>query len=389
MQPLSQNVLAIPPQGVRVIMDLAWQTPGAIHLEVGEPNFPTPAHVTAAAIRAAATGDVKYTANTGIPSLRAAIAAKMGWYNGVTVAPEQVVVTPGGVAALAGTLLVIAQAGDRVLVPEPCWPNGKMWLGVMGAVPVPYTLRQENGFLPDLEELERLAAPGAKALIVNSPGNPTGAVFPEQTVLGLLAFCRRHDLWLISDEIYEQIIFEGQHVSPARFDEEGRVITLSGLSKAYAMTGWRVGYAVANREIAAQLAKLQEPITSCVNAVAQAAAEAALTGPQDVVEEMRLAYRRRRDLAVAILKEGGLYRYSPSGAFYQMVDIRGTGMRAFDFAVALLQQRQVAVSPGTAFGAAGEGFVRVSLASDEQLLAEGLRRLVAFARERETEAARR
>lgn len=381
MQPLSQNVLAIPPQGVRVIMDLAWQIPDAIHMEVGEPNFPTPGHVVEAAIRAASSGQVKYTPNAGIPSLRAAIAAKMRRYNGLEVASEQVVVTPGGVAALAGALLVIAQAGDRVLVPEPCWPNGKMWLGVMGAVPVPYTLRQENGFLPDPDELERLVRPGAKALVINSPGNPTGAVFPAETVQSLLAFCRRHELWLISDEIYENIVFDRPHVSPARFDEEGRVITLSGLSKAYAMTGWRVGYAVASREIAAQMTKLQEPITSCVNSVAQAAAEAALNGPQDVVEEMRLAYRKRRDLAVSILKEGGLFRYSPSGAFYQMVDIRDTGLRSFDFAVRLLQERHVAVSPGTAFGEAGEGFVRVSLATDEALVAEGLRRLVAFARE--------
>lgn len=377
MQPLAANVLAIPPQGVRVIMELAWQTPGAIHLEVGEPNFPTPAHVTEAAITAASSGQVKYTPNAGIPALREAIAAKMERYNSVKARPEQVVVTPGGVAALAGALLTVAQAGDRVLVPEPCWPNGKLWLSVMGAVPVPYTLRQEHDFLPDLAELERLA-PGAKAIIINSPGNPTGCVFPEEMVRELLALCRRHDLWLLSDEIYEHIVFDRPHVSPARFDAEGRVITISGLSKGYAMTGWRVGYAVANPKVAAQMAKLQEPITSCVNAVAQAAAVAALNGPQDVVEAMRLSYRGRRDLVVGMLQEAGLYRYTPSGAFYQMVDIRETGRPAQEFAVDLLREQGVAVSPGTAFGAAGEGFVRVSLATDEPLLAEGVGRLIRY-----------
>lgn len=380
---MAPNVLAIPPQGVRVIMELAAHIPDAIRMEVGEPSFATPPHVIAAAIaRLQQDGRVGYTSNAGTLSLRQAIADKMARFNRVTVTPDQVVVTPGAVAALAGALAVVAQAGDSVLMPEPYWPNGSMWLGVLGVERLTYSLRQENGFLPDIAELDRLVKPSTKALVINSPANPTGAVFPAGTMQALVDFCRRHDLWLISDEIYEHIVFDGEHVSPAAFDTDGRVITISGVSKAYAMTGWRVGYAVANAEVAQQLTKLQEPLTSCVNTIAQVAAEAALRGPQDIVETMRLSYKQRRDRVVALLKDAGLYRYSPNGAFYAMVDIRDAGLPSLEFAKALLAAKHVAVSPGTAFGAAGEGFVRISLATAEDLLVEGVRRLIAFVRER-------
>lgn len=383
MQPLAPNILAIPPQGVRVIMELASHIPDAIHMEVGEPSFPTPQHIIDAAIaRLQEDGRVGYTPNAGMYSLREAIAEKMGRFNGVTATANQIVVTPGAVAALAGALMVVANTGDSVLMPEPYWPNGSMWLGVLGVERLMYSLRQENGFLPDLAELERLVKPTTKALVINSPANPTGAVFPAETMQALLDFCRRHDLWLISDEIYEHIVFDGNHVSPATFDTDGRVITISGMSKAYAMTGWRVGYAVTNTDVAQQLAKVQEPITSCVNTIAQVAAEAALRGPQDVVEEMRLSYKQRRDLVVALLRDAGLYRYSPTGAFYAMVDIRDSGLTSMEFAKALLREKHVAVSPGTAFGDAGEGFVRVSLATEESLLVEGVGRLVEYVKER-------
>lgn len=379
MKPLATRPSALRPHGVREIMELAADIPDAIHLEVGEPNFPTPAHVVEAAAQAGRDGFTRYTSNFGIPRLREAVAAKMARFNGLRVDPSQVVVTPGGVAAISGVLTALVDPGEEVLVPDPSWPNAIMWTAVLGARPVPYALRQERDFLPEIGELEALVTPATKAIVINSPGNPTGAVFPAELVRGLVEFARRHDLYLISDEIYEQIIFEGEHCSPARFDGDGRVITLSGMSKTYAMTGWRIGYLVASPPIVDLVGRLQEPVTSCAVGVAQMAAVAALEGPQDVVEEMRRSYMRRRDLAVDALKAHGLFRYAPRGAFYVMVDVRGTGMTSERFARELLRAEKVAVAPGSAFGPSGEGFVRVSLASEESLLIEGLRRLCRFA----------
>lgn len=382
MKPLAQVPAALPPQGVRVIMDLAWATPGCIHLEVGEPNFPTPEHIVEAGVTAARSGWTKYTPNAGIPELRAAIARKMEWKNGLTVALEQVVVHPGAVAGIASTLLALVDTGEEVLVPGLSWPNGEMFARIRGGVPVPYPLRAEREFLPDPAELERLVTPRTKALLINNPGNPTGTVFPAALLAELIDLARRRDLWLISDEIYEHIVFDAEHVSAARFDTDGRVITISGFSKGYAMTGWRVGYSVAPPDVAAVITKLQEPLTSCVNAMAQKAAVAALEGPQDCVEEMRAAYHRRRDLAVGVLREHGLYRYLPRGAFYVMVDVSAAGPDSFATARSFLQQERVAVAPGEAFGADGRGLLRVSLACADELVVEGLQRLAAFLRRR-------
>lgn len=378
MKPLATIPASLPPQGVRVIMDLAWQIPDCIHLEVGEPSFDTPAHIVEAAVAAARSGWHKYTPNAGIPSLREALAEKMRTRNRVNCTPEQVVVHPGAVAGIASALLALVDPGEEVLVPALEWPNGELFLRQIGGVPAHYPLRAENGFLPDPADLAPLVTPRTKALLINSPANPTGAVFPPDLVRTLVGFCAERDLYLLSDEIYEHIVFDGAHTSPAQFDSEGRVITISGFSKGYAMTGWRVGYTVAPPPVAALIAKLQEPLTSCVNAVAQKAAEAALRGPQDCVETMRRAYQARRDMAVAILRQHGLYRYRPSGAFYLMVDVAAAGTDTYAVARALLREEQVAVAPGEAFGAGGKGFVRVSLASSDEAVGEGLTRICRF-----------
>jgi len=379
MKPLAAIPAALPPQGVRVIMELAWQTEGCIHLEVGEPDFRTPAHIVAAAAEAAGAGFTKYTPNAGIPELRRAIVAKMARYNRVEAAVEQVCVHPGAVTGIFSTLLALIDPGDEVLVPGLSWPNGEMALKALHGKPVHYALRLERGFLPDLQELERLVTPRTKALLINSPGNPTGAVFPEPLVRELVDFCRRHDLWLISDEIYEQIIFGAQHTSPARFAPE-RTITISGFSKAYAMTGWRLGYTIAPAHLATIISRLQEPIISSTNSPTQKAGVAALMGPQECVETMRQAYHRRRDLAVRIMADNGLYRYTPQGAFYLLVDVSAAGRDSYAVAKAILQEEKVAVAPGEAFGQDGAGLVRVSLASSEEALTEGLTRICRFLR---------
>ncbi|MCL6516540.1 pyridoxal phosphate-dependent aminotransferase [Alicyclobacillus sp.] len=377
MKPLATIPAALPPQGVRVIMDLAWQVPDCIHLEVGEPDFPTPEHVVEAAVEAARAGFHKYTPNAGIAELREAIAEKMRRYNRMEVTPDQVCVHPGAVTGIASVLMALVDPGDEVLVPGLSWPNGEMNVRLLGGVPVHYSLRQENGFLPDPEELEHLVTPRTKAILINTPGNPTGAVFDEVTVQQLVDFCRRHDLWLISDEIYEAIVFDRPHLSPGRFAPE-RTVTISGFSKAFAMTGWRLGYTVAPPEVARVIIKLQEPLISSTNSVTQKAGVAALTGPQDVVEHMRRAYQARRDLAVSLLRAHDLYRYTPQGAFYILMDVSRYSDDSYAAAKAILAETHVAVAPGEAFGRDGRGLVRISLANSETNVREGITRICRF-----------
>ncbi|UOF92541.1 pyridoxal phosphate-dependent aminotransferase [Fodinisporobacter ferrooxydans] len=377
MKPIAAVPFSLPPQGVRVIMDLAWKIPDCIHMEVGEPNFNTPDHIVEAAIAAGRNGFHKYTPNAGIPELRKAIVNKMSRYNRMDVLNEQVCVHPGAVAGIASTMMALVEPGDEILVPGLSWPNGEMSVRLMHGVPVHYTLAPERGFLPDLEELERLATSRTKALLVNSPGNPTGAVFDESLVRDLAEFCRRRDLWLISDEIYEHIVFDKNHVSPGRSAPE-RTITISGFSKAYAMTGWRLGYTVSPPELADVIIKLQEPLISSTNSLTQKAGVAALAGPQDCVEMMRQSYQRRRDLALSILKEYELCRYTPQGAFYLMIDVSKVSRDSFSVAKQLLHEAKVAVAPGEAFGKEGAGLIRVSLASSEEDIHEGIHRICRF-----------
>jgi aspartate/methionine/tyrosine aminotransferase len=381
MRPTSSVVAGMRRSGIREVMELAQAIPDAIHLEVGEPGFPTPVHIVEAAHLAAQAGFTKYTASAGMLSLRKLLVGKLKDLNGLEVAPESIVVTPGAVTAIATAIMAVVEPGDEVLLPDPGWPNYQMMVPAAGAVAVLYPLSAENGFTPDLAALDRLVTPRTKAMVINSPGNPTGAVFSRDVVLQLLAFARRHDLYLISDEVYEQMLFEGEHVSPARFDSDGRVVTVSGFSKTYAMTGWRLGYAVAAQPLAAQIAKLQEPFVSCASAVSQKAGEAALTGPQDCVREMVDEYRRHRDTAAGILTAAGVSFFRPQGAFYAMVDIAACGLDSYAFSRRLLQEVHVAVAPGATFGPSAAGYVRVSLASPAAAVEEGVGRLSGFVKQ--------
>jgi aspartate/methionine/tyrosine aminotransferase len=241
-----------------------------------------------------------------------------------------------------------------------------------------YPLLQEDGFLPGIETLEELVTERSKVLLINSPSNPTGAVFPLELVHSLVDFAVRHDLYLVADEVYEQLVFEAEHVSPGRFDLDGRVVGVHSLSKTYAMTGWRVGYAVASEPVARLIAKLQEPFFSCASSISQKAAEAALEGPQDCVAEMRREYRENRDLTVEMLEDAGLAFVKPMGTFYTMVDITPFGMDSYTFATKLLQQEGVAVAPGSTFGPSADGYIRVSLAPTSGEIREGLTRLASF-----------
>lgn len=378
MKPLAKNPSSMPRSGIREIMDLAAGLPEVIHLEVGEPNFGTPRHIVEAAMKAAKGGYTKYTPNAGIPSLRQAIVEKVRQSNDIDVSMENVIVTTGGVGGMTTSIIALVEPGEEVLLPDPGWPNYVSATLCIGAIPRRYPLDAKRGFLPDVSALAEMVTERTKLLLINSPSNPTGAVFPKELVEELFEFASRHDLYLLSDEVYEHIIFEGEHVSPATLDPDGRVVSVFSFSKSYAMTGWRVGYIVASEEIASVVMKLQEPFTSCVCAVAQKAAEAALLGSQDCVREMRDSYKERRDIAVEILDSYDLLTYVPRGAFYILLDISTTGMESYAFAKALIKEQKVAVAPGGTFGELGKNYVRVALATEENHLREGLERTCTF-----------
>lgn len=377
MPVLPDHAESVPVSGVRQVMDVAWTLPDVIGLHVGEPSFPTPDHIVAATNAALADQQTRYAPNGGIAPLREAIADKLARHNGLTVPPHRIAVTAGGMQALHLAMSTVVRTGDEVLIPDPGWPNFAMLVRLLQATPVFYPLRAEHEFLPDIAELDALVTPRTRAILVNSPSNPIGSVLGPELAQALCRFADRHDLWVISDECYDALTFDVPHTSLARFDRDERVIGAFSFSKTYAMTGMRVGYLTApDDRTAAVLTKLQETVVSCVNTPAQFGALAALTGPQDVVEKMRLVYRDRRDAACALLDELGVPYLRPQGAFYLWIDVRDRcdgDVRAWT--LDRLRSHSVALGPGDAFGPSGQGWVRVSLATETEALLEGLRRL--------------
>jgi len=361
--------------GIREIMDAAWGRTDVIRLEVGQPDFATPAPIVAAAHQAAVAGHTGYTPTAGIPELRAALAEKIQQRNGFSVDPQQVVLGNGGGQAIHATLVALTEPGDGILLPDPAWPNFVMMAALLGLEAAHYSLTAAGGYLPDTAELERLVTPRTRVLLLNSPSNPLGSVIDSDRMSALLAFAARHDLWVLSDECYDEITFDDTGVSPAALDRDGRVATIFSFSKTYAMTGWRLGYVAAPPAVADVIAKAQEPLISCLNTPTQYAAMAALASPPEVIGSMVSAYRQRRDTVAGQLAELGMTAFRPAGAFYTWLDISGCGEGARDFALRLLAEDSVAVAPGTAFGPGGEGFVRISLAASEADLVEGAARL--------------
>ena len=367
--------------GIREISNIAITLPGTIRLDVGQPNFPTPAHISEAGKDAIDNGFTFYTHTQGLIGLRERLVEKLERVNRYRVAPEQIACAVGGVGALAASLAAVLNVGDEVLLPDPGWPNYRMMPPWMGARSVFYPLLPEREYLPDLDALERAVTPRTKALIINSPANPTGAVFPRTVMEAMADFALRHDLWLISDECYDQVVFEGEHVSPATLLGDGRVISIYTFSKTYAMTGWRLGYAVGSPELIDSVTKVLESNTSGPNTIAQKAAEAALDGPQGCVNEMVDAYRRRRDLVADVLEEAGLLISVPHGAFYIMADVSPAGLASRDFAMRIVREKGVSIAPGSAFGKIAAGAVRISLASSDEDLREGVGRICDAVRE--------
>lgn len=371
----SNAIQHVPRSGIRRVFDEAAKYPDCIRLEVGEPSFGTPAHIKEAAVNALAENFTKYTANAGIPELRSAIVDKLRIRNGISVDSNDVVVTSGGVAACFTALAAMVNPGDEVLLADPSWPNYVQMTVLLGVKAVHYRLRLENDLIPTVEDIERCITPKTKVLIMNSPGNPTGAVTPLPRLREILELAHRHNLWVISDEVYDEIWFDTPPHSLQPLDTQERVVSVFSFSKTYAMTGWRVGYLTGASEIVSHVLRAQEPTTSCVNSPAQRGAVAALVGDQQCVADMRSAYASRARLVTKILDDHGVPYARPTGAFYTMVDISGARMSDLDFVSRMITERRVAVVPGSAFGPESGNVVRVSLASSESDLQNGVTRL--------------
>ena len=361
--------------------------PPASLLHIGEPSFRTPEHIRRAAIHSIESEVTTYGPSEGWPWLRELLSEKIARVNGYAVEPHNIAIGVGGTGAIMAALTATVGPGDEVLIPDPHWPQYLLQLACSGAVGVPYPLDPQNAWLPDIERLESLVTPRTRMLIMNSPGNPTGAVFPLPIVQFLLDFARRHDLYLLSDECYDEIIFEGEHISPTTLlapgeFEAGRVISVYTFSKTYAMTGWRIGYVVAGTQLMKTIIDVLNASNTNVSTIVQRAAAAALTGPQDCVAEMRDTYKRRRDLTVNLLKDFGRYVYTPHGAFYTMIDVTardGTPRRGRQFSLDLLRQCNVTVAPGSGFGDVASHCVRVSLAASDEEIERGVRAICLFA----------
>ncbi len=373
---LSRRADAMPRSAIREIMALAASRADVIHLEVGEPDFATPEHIITAAFAAVRAGATKYTGNAGRLQLREQIAARLRARTRAAISAEHVIVTVGAIGALYTALMSILDAGDEVLIPDPGWPNYEAIAVLAGARPVRYPLAAKAGFVPDPDDIARRIGPRTKAILLNSPGNPTGAVFAAETVAAIGALAERTGIHIVSDEIYEDIVFDGRrHVSFLDHAPTDRVFIVGGASKSYAMTGWRLGWLIAPPAAAPLAVKLQEPIVSCAPTPSQVAAEAALAGTQTVVEDGRRLFERRRNLFLDVLGPTGAIAARPRGAFYGLVDIPGGAESALAFAKRLLIERGVAVVPGDTFGAATARMVRLAFTTDDSSLRQGLEHL--------------
>ncbi|MDF1522136.1 MAG: pyridoxal phosphate-dependent aminotransferase [Trueperaceae bacterium] len=348
-----------------------------IAMTAGEPDFQPPAHVLAAAHEAIDRGMTKYTASEGTLELRQAIVNKHARENGLAFTPDQVVVSTGGKQSLYNAFMSILDPGDEVIVPAPYWVSYPAQIQLAGGVTVPVACRAEDGFVPDPEAIAAAITPRTRAIVVNSPSNPTGAVVPEGVLKAIADLAEQHDLWLVSDELYEHLVYEGTFTPVAQWYPE-RTVLVHGASKGYALTGWRIGWACAPVALAKAMNRLQGQVTSNANAVAQYATQVALESVEATAAFQamtRAAYRERRDLLVAGLNDLGLPTPMPHGAFYAMADLRTIDPDETVAATVLLEQARVAVVPGTDFLA--PGFARLSYACSTGQVAEAVQRIAA------------
>lgn len=383
MPPKSINsVLSnMPRSGVRRITEkvmlLNHEQGEIIHLGFGEPQEPTSDIIRRAVSRAALEGFTKYTLNAGWRELRQAIKQKLKLQNGVEVDEENIFVTPGATYGISIVLGALINPGDEVLVPDPGYPNFAFSALHYGGRVKYYTLEEKNGFQINFKNLDSLVTNKTKVLIVNSPSNPTGAVLTEDQIRQLVEYSFEKNLWLVSDEVYEAFIYSGQHISPLSFPDSDHVIGVYSFSKAYNMTGLRVGYIVIkDKSLRKSFMNAQELYISSAPSVSQVAALHALRYCERDVQELRERFKEKRDLVLEILKDE--VRYVPQGAFYILVDVSETGLSSDQFADLLLEEKKVAVVPSATFGPSADKFIRIALTAERDLLKEGVQRIKEF-----------
>jgi aspartate aminotransferase len=353
-----------------------------VHLEIGEPDFDTPANIVQAGVEALKKGWTHYGPAGGLPDLRAAIADEIQKTRGFRPSPEDVIVCPGAKPVMFYLLLALVQEGDEVVYPNPGFPIYESMIRFAGGKAVPCPILEENGFSFEPSTLAKLVTPRTKLLILNTPSNPTGGLLDKAAIEGIADVARKHDFLVLSDEIYGRIVYDGSVASIAACDGlRDRTVILDGFSKAYAMTGWRLGYGVGPRDVIQRMTKLQINSASCTASFTQIAGIEALRGPQDAVLGMVATFRKRRDRIVAGLNAiPGISCSTPRGAFYVFPNVKKTGRTSQEFADLLLNELGVACLSGTAFGSFGEGYLRLSYATSMENIEEGLRRIAQAAR---------
>jgi aminotransferase len=365
--------------GIRVIFDLAAKMRDVVRLEAGEPDFKTPEYICEAAEKAMREGRTHYTTSRGIPELRVAIAEKAKRENRIDAdAEEEIVVTAGASCAVYLSIHTVMEEGDEVLIPDPTWPHYEACVKLAGGKPISYSLKEDRGFSFDIDEIRSRITERTKMIVVASPSNPTGGVILLKDLEALADTAVKHDLLVLSDEVYEKMVYDGnRHYSIAALPEmKDRCLTINSFSKTYAMTGWRLGYVIAPKDIASQMAKLNLFLNSCPSSISQEAGLAALTGPQEDVKKMLDEYARRRQIIVEGLRKIKGFKISPPmGAFYAFPNITELNYTSWDLCMLLLKEGRVATVPGAAFGSNGEGYIRISYANSVEKIKEALNRM--------------
>lgn len=381
VQRLSKRVAGLKPSGIRKFFDIAATMKDVISLGIGEPDFTTPKPILDAGIRSLQNGETHYTSNHGKIELRRSIAENLKRLYNVQYDPaSEIVATVGVSEALYLTFTAILDPGDEVIVPTPCFVSYQAEVILAGGVPVEVPARLENNFTVDPDDIRKAVTPRTKVIFIGYPSNPTGAVAPRETLLEIGKIAEEHDLLVVSDEIYDRLVYDFEHVCFPSLDEslKQRTILLGGFSKDYAMTGWRIGYACGPEDIIKGLVRIHQYTIMSAPTTAQDAAIEALKTGEPYVREMVAEYDRRRRLLVAGLNRLGLQTFEPRGAFYAFPNIRASGMDDETFAEKLLREERVAVVPGNAFGPGGDGFVRACYATSYEQIEEALQRMEKF-----------
>ncbi len=379
-QMLSSRAMELKPSGIRKFFDILEEMQDVVSLTVGQPDFDTPWHIREAGIRSLEEGRTYYTSNSGTIELRREISAYQKRRFGLEYDPKnEIIVTVGGSEAIDLALRAVVNIGDEVIVPEPCFVCYSPLVTLAGGVPVTISLRAENDFRLTAAELEAAITPKTKAVVLAFPNNPTGAVLDGNDLEKLAEVIRRHNILVISDEIYAELTYGERHVSIASLDGmRERTIIAAGFSKSYAMTGWRLGYTLAPPEITAQMLKIHQFAIMCAPTASQFAAVEAVRNGDDDIEFMKAEYDGRRRFVVSGLHDMGIDCFVPRGAFYVFPDISRFGMTSEEFCGRLLKEKHVAIVPGTAFGESGEGFARISYAYSLRHLEKALKRMEEF-----------